>query len=199
MNGYFYIVLILLIFLLLPYVRIFCKRISLYVRLKYICRKRHFKLRGTHFGWPFSPWWYPRHDFVVEGDHTVYAVKLFASKSKTRRLVFTQNGSFYWVKRLVLMSRGVPVLADMEIPLKPKKLPEYDFYVETDAWSTAYIKPILLVNPICHEFRRQYRENNAEKEELLGSWERIGSLYLCSSNRFLDELETYDHQKYIYR
>ena len=199
MNGYFYIALAILVLLLLPYVRIFCKRISLYVRLKHICRKRSFKLRGTHFGWLFSPWWYPRCDFVVEGDHTVYAVKLFASKSSTRTLVFMQNGSFYWVKRFVLMGRAVPTLAELEIPEKPHKLPNYDFYVETDAWSTAYIKPILLVNPICHEFKREYVAMNAKREELLGSWERIGSLYLCSSNRFLNEVETYDHQKHIYR
>lgn len=199
MNGYFYIALIAGCLLLLPYVRIFCKRISLYIRLRRICRKRHFRLYGTHFGWLFSPWWYPRCDFVVEGDHTVYAVKLFASKSKTRKLVFTQNGSFYWVKRFVLVARAVPTMAEIEIPQKPRKLPEYDFYVETDTWSTAYIKPVLLVHPICHEFRREYVDMNAKKEELLGSWERIGNRYLCSSSRFLDELETYDHQKYIYR
>lgn len=199
MNGYFYIAGIILVLCCLPYVRIFCKRISLYARLRRICRKRNFKLYGTHFGWLFSPWWYPRHDFVVEGDHEIFPVKLFASKSKTRRLVFTNDGSFYWVKRLMLMSRGIPTLAQMEIPLKPRKLPDYDFSVETDAWSSAYIRPVLLVNPICHEFRREYVEMNARKEELLGSWERIGNMYLCSANRFLDELETYDHQKYIYR
>lgn len=199
MNGYFYMALIILVLLLLPYVRIFIKRISLYIRLRRICRKRSFRLQGTHFGWLFSPWWYPRHDFVVEGDHTVYAVKLFASKSKTRKLVFTADGSFYWVKRMVLMGRTVPTLAELEIPGSPRRLPAYDFYVETDTWSTACIKPVLLVNPICHEFKREYVETNAKKEELLGSWERLGNLYLCSSNRFLDELETYDHQKFIYR
>ena len=109
MNGYFYIAGIILVLCCLPYVRIFCKRISLYVRLRRICRKRNFKLYGTHFGWLFSPWWYPHHDFVVEGDHEIFPVKLFASKSKTRRLVFTNDGSFYWVKRLMLMSRGIPI------------------------------------------------------------------------------------------
>lgn len=199
MNGYFYIALIAVCLLILPYVRIFCKRIGLYLRLRRICRKRNFRLQGTHFGWLFSPWWYKRCDFVVYGDHTIYPVKLFASKSKTRKLVFMQNGSFYWVKRFVLMSRGIPTLAQMEIPLKLRKLPEYDFSVEADPWSTDLYKPVLLVHPICHEFRREYVEMNAKKTELLGSWERLGHLYLCSSARFLDELETYDHQKYIYR
>lgn len=199
MNGYFYIALVVLGLCLLPYVRIFCKRISLYLRLRRICRKRNFKLYGTHFGWLFSPWQYPRCDFVVEGDHTIYAVKLIASKSKTRKLVFQTNGSFYWVKRFFLMGRGMPTMAELEIPLKPRKLPDYDFYVETDVWSSACIKPILLVHPICHEFRRESIEMNTRKQEILGSWEQVGNLYLCSSSRFLDELETYDHQRYIYR
>ncbi len=34
---------------------------------------------------------------------------------------------------------------------------------------------------------------------LLGSWENIGGVYLCSASRFLDNLETYDHQHFIYR
>ncbi len=198
MNGYFYMALIAGCLLLLPYVRIFCKRISLYVRLRRICRKRKFRLQGTHFGWLFSPWWYHKCDFVVYGDHTIYPVKLFASKSKTRRLTFTGNGQFFWVKKMAITGRS-PHMAIYEIPDKPRSLPEYDFTVETELWSTDRIKPILLVHPICHEFWKETVAQGTKRMECLGSWERIGNLYLCSSNRFLDELETYDHQKYIYR
>jgi len=197
-NGYFYILPAVLVLLLLPYIRIFVKRIGLYLRLKRICRKRGFRLQGNHFGWLFSPWWYKKHDFTVYGDHTIYAVKFFASKSKTRRLTIRDDGQFYWIRKLAITGRS-PDVVRYEIPEKPRRLPEYDFSVEADPWSTAIYKPILLVHPICHEFRREYIAQNTKKTELLGSWEKFGGIYLCSSSRFLDELETYDHQKFIYR
>ncbi|MBQ8401688.1 MAG: hypothetical protein IJX14_07150, partial [Clostridia bacterium] len=155
MNGYFYIALAAVVLLLLPYVRIFIKRISLYLRLKRICRKRNFRMQGTNFGWLFSPWWHKRCDFVIYGDRTIYAVKLFASKSKTRRLTLTADRRFYWVKKMAITGRS-PDVAIYEIPEKTRKLPEYDFSVEADPWTTAIYKPILLVHPICHEFRREY-------------------------------------------
>ena len=169
MNGYFTIALAVLALMLLPYVRIFVKRIVLYLRLKRICRKRNFRIQGNHFGWLFSPWWYRKHDFTVYGDHTIYAVKFFASRSKTRRLTIMDNGQFYWVRKMAITGRSLDV-AIYEIPEKPRRLPDYDFSVEADPWSTAIYKPILLVHPICHEFRREYIDRCDKKTEILGSW-----------------------------
>lgn len=198
MNGYFYIALLLLALILLPYLRIFGKRLVFWCKLRHICQKRNFSYHGTHFGWLFSPWWYPHADLIVEGEHYRYSVKLFASKSKTRRLTFTTDGRFYWVKKMALTGR-IPQMAILEVPEKPHKLPSYDFAVnESSMWDTALAQPILLVHPICHEFRR---ENLAKRQtELLGSWDDIGGgICACSASRFFDHLETYEHQKYLYR
>lgn len=198
MNGHFTIALLVCLLFLLPYLRIFVKRIVFSIKLWRICHKRHFTCRGTHPCWLFSPWWYPRADFVVRGDHYVYPVKFFASKSSTRRLVFSADGRhFHWVKKLALTGRS-PHMAILEIPGKVHPLPDYDFSIPgMDLWNSHMVMPILLVHPICHEFRQAAA--GPKEERLLGSWEIIGGVYVCSARRFLDHLETYEHQNFIYR
>ncbi len=41
MNGYFYIALLVCLLLLLPYLRIFVKRIVFFGKLQHICHRRH--------------------------------------------------------------------------------------------------------------------------------------------------------------
>ncbi len=199
MNGYFYIAIIVIFIGLMPYFRVFCKRLSFYRRLTKICRKRNFTITGTHFGWLFSPWWYRRYDFLVEEDHVLYPVKFFANRRKVDKLVFASENSFYRVRRVVLIGRMVPTMAGMEIPSRIRTMPDYDFSIERDVWDTYEIKPILLLHPVCMEVRRDHRTSLGDESQTMGSWDRLGHMYICTSSRFLDELATFEHDAFLYR
>ncbi len=199
MNGYFYILIILVVLLLWPYGRIFVKRLSFYRRLIAVCRKRSFKLTGTHFGWLFSPWWYKRYDFLLEGDRVLYPVKLFACPRRLDKLVFSSEKTFFFSKRMVLIGRTMPTTAALEIPTRTRTLPDYDFSIERDIWDVAEVKPILLLHPVCMEVRRDSRSSLGTESLTMGSWDRLGQMYICTSSRLLDELATYDHTSFLYR
>ncbi len=202
MNGYFYIAIIIVVLLLMPYLRIFRKRLSFYHRLKKICKQKNYHITGTHFGWLFSPWRYPRYDFLVEGNRVLYPVKFFACPRRTDKLLFLSDTAFYRTRRLVLTGRVVPTAANMEIPSPIYHMPAYDFSIQRDLWDICEVKPILLIHPVCLEVRRDtgsQPQNNSGDGLVMGSWDRLGQMYICTSSRFLDELATYDHDAFLYR
>lgn len=77
----------------------------------------------------------------------------------------------------------------MPIDSKPRCMPAYNFKTNyADAWYKKTFLPVLLINPVCREVKRQ---NARGDEETIGSGDTVGGMFVYSLSRFLDRL-SYD-------
>lgn len=180
---------------LLPYVRIFFKRILLFLKLKKACRVHSWTLRGTHPLWFLGTNQNDICDFHIYTGRNLYSVKLFALRHRRSTLVFSDGRQYHIRYFLGLIGQ----FASARIPIdgKKKKLPAYRFRIGVElAWETATPHQILLLHPVCIEIcdtRRALKETtlmaNGENEVILGAGSRVYDMQIYSLSRFLGRLE----------
>lgn len=136
--------------LLYPYLRIGVKRLILAWKIRKACRLEHMTLR-TRPLWFFRSKNGKKYDFSVETRHRIFAVKLFAVKNRRTVLVFDSMGRWHLRKYLALAAHVG--LVRMPLDAKPHPLPDYSFYPEQGNGFGKAVVPILLIHPVCMEFR----------------------------------------------
>ncbi len=172
----------------LPYIRIFCKRLSLYRRLTAACKKHGWVLSPTHRFWYFGRKNDARCDVHIVTKHDVYSVKLFAIPYRSSTLIFT-GGSGYFIRYYLGL---VGVMASAVIPLdgRNRLLPKYRFREQFDAsWDTKNQHKILLLSPTPFEILRIPREG---KQQILGAGDFVLDMHLYSLSRLLGRIEQLD-------
>ncbi|MGM9625658.1 MAG: hypothetical protein ACI3XM_08110 [Eubacteriales bacterium] len=180
---------------LLPYVRIFVKRMILYLKIKKACSVHSWTLRGTHPFWFFGINQNGICDFHIYTGRNLYSVKLFALRYRRSMLVFSDERQYHIRYFLGLIGQ----FSSARIPIdgKKKKLPAYRFRMGVElAWETATPHQILLLHPVCIEIcdtRRALKETtlmaNGENEVILGAGDRIYDMQIYSLGYFLGRLE----------
>ena len=167
-----------------PYVRCFAKRISMYHRLMRICKRKGYRVHGTH------PLWWLGHkrgracDFYIETPIHILSVKLFGLRRRTDTLVFTKDGC--WLLRHFIAFAS-QILLRIPIEGRKHKLPAYDFrHRFRMEWEIKSPKNILLIHPTCLEIIRQPIHG---AEVILGSGDVVNGAEIYSMSRLLGLLE----------
>ena len=185
MEVYILIGSIVAVLAAIPFIRIFCKRLSMKRRITRACLAEGAVLHPAHRGWLLGRRMGKRCDFYIETPTTVYAVKLFASHKRSQYLIFTDDGCVYSRKFLNFINRygtGPRYSKDS----KPRKLPDYDFrFGYKDEWASKEFCPVLLLNPTSIEVHR----NTVRKETIVSSGETVAGMTLHTLPSLLNELE----------
>ena len=187
MDFWIFVLAVLGVILLFPYLRFFLKRVRLYGSLRVLCKTKNYRIHATHPLWMFGRNGRTDCDFCIETDSAVYAVKLFRTKYRSTHLIFTENGNWFIRFFSVHFAHGSHVA--MPIDSKPRCMHAYNFKTNyADAWYKKIFLPVLLINPVCREVKRQ---NARGDEETIGSGDTVGGMFVYSLSRFLDRL-SYD-------
>ena len=154
-------------------------------RLLDACSAGSYRFCPTHRGWMLGGKSGKICDFYIETAHTVYAVKLFASKKRSQYLIFTDDGYFYTRKFVNMIHRygtGPRFFKDS----KPKKLPTYDFRCGyREEWREKPLCPVLLLNPTGIQVHR----NRVHNDTILANGDQISGMTVYTLSGLLDELE----------
>ena len=182
-----YIAVIAAAIVVLPFiwrcVRLFFKRMSLWLKIRAICRKNQYKLVPTHAFWVFGDKNGRVCDFYIETPETVYAVKLFAMPRRKTELHFTDEGKYYIRSFIALPIRSVdPIRTPVDSKHKPAM--NYDFRRNFNPeWHMKRFCPVLLINPVSADVRYVTRSGSSEVISAFGG----AAIY--SLSRFISELE----------
>ena len=182
---------IVLFFTFIPYIRIFCKRLSLYRRLHAACKKNGWTLSPTHRFWFLGRKNDARCDVHIVAKHDVYSVKLFAVMRRSSTLVLT-GGRGYFIRGYLGLLSNIGIMATIPLDGKRCVLPEYRFREGFDAsWEIKHHHKILLLSPTAFEIRRipQYG-----REEIVGAGELVLDMHLYSLSRLLGRMEQLEGQ-----
>ena len=170
---------------LLPFVRIFWKRLTARRKIGGLCRRMGFSLHPTGRCWIFGRRMVKTCDFYVETPETVYAVKWFAMKKRGQYLIFTFDGTFR-VRKFLNFASSRGGYARFFRDTKPQKLPDYDFRAGfRDEWYLKDVRTVLLLNPTCIEVHL----NKVDRESLIGNGEAVAGMAMHTLSSFLGELE----------
>ena len=176
---------------LFPFIRIFCKRLSLRRRLIAACNKNGWQLSPTHRFWYFGRKSDERCDFHIVTKHDVYSVKLFAVKRRSSTLVLT-GGHGYFIRGYLGLIGIYGGAATIPLDGRRQVLPQYRFREGFDAsWEIKHHHKILLLSPTPFEIRRipQYG-----REEIVGAGELVLDMHLYSLSRLLGRIEQLEGQ-----
>ena len=176
---------------LFPFLRIFCKRLSLCRRLTAACKKHGWQLSPTHRFWYFGRKSDERCDFHIVTKHDVYSVKLFAVKYRRSALVLT-GGRGYFIRGYLGLLSNTAVMARIPLDGKQQLFPQYRFREGFDAsWEIKHHHKILLLSPTAFEIRRIPQHG---REEVVGTGELVLDMHLYSLSRLLGRMEQWDGQ-----
>ena len=126
------------------YIRCFFKRLSLFFKIKNVCRGKGYCLQGTHVFWFLGSRNGKRCDRTIETKDAVFAIKLFGVPRRRRVLVFTEKKE-YFTRILV----GVLLVFKESFHGKVKQFPEFDFTPADMVLAEGKkLRKILLVNPV---------------------------------------------------
>ena len=186
MKFLFIILALAAIISLFPYIRIFCKRLSLCRRLKSACAKNGWTLSPAHRLWFLGRKNDTRCDVHIITKHDVYSVKLFSVKYRRSALVLT-GGRGYFIRCYLGLLGNTAVMARIPLDGKRDVLPEYRFREGFDAsWEIKHHHKILLLSPTAFEIRRIPQHG---REEVLGAGELVLDMHLYSLSRLLGRIE----------
>lgn len=132
--------------LVLPYIRVFFKRLVCMRKLKKVCKQQGHLLYAAH------PLWFPGRnhaktcDLYVETAREVFAVKLFGLPRKNDRLLIKEDGTYVIQRVIPLLSIASASLTKSDSRSKP--MPVYHFrHGYQDAWELKTPRHILLLCP----------------------------------------------------
>ena len=174
---------------LLPFIRIFCKRLSLCRRLTAACKKHGWQLSPTHRFWYFGRKNDVRCDVHIVTKHDVFSVKLFAVPYRGSTLVFT-GGYGYFIRRYLGLIGIYGGAATIPLDGRRQVLPQYRFREQFDAsWETKHHHKILLLSPTPFEILRIPKEG---KQQILGAGDLVLDMNVYSLSRLLGRIEQLD-------
>lgn len=167
-----------------PYIRCLLKRLALVGKLKKLCRRRGYRLVGTHALWFLGGKRSARCDFYIEMPDDIIAVKLFGVSRRGVTLVFDDEGRYFIRQHIGFITHSGTMKTDRDGPRIP--LPPFQFrYGFRDEWELKRPRAVLLVHPVCFEIR-QIKEH---RERILGVGESVGGATLYTLSRLIGELE----------
>ena len=173
----------------LPYIRIFCKRLSLRCRLLAACNKNGWTLSPVHRFWYFGRKSDERCDFHIVTKHDVYSVKLFAVKRRSSTLVLT-GGRGYFIRGYLGLIGIYGGAATIPLDGRRQVLPQYRFREDFDAsWETKHHHKILLLSPTLFEIRRIPQHG---REEVIGTGDLVLDMNVYSLSRLLGRIGQLD-------
>ena len=152
MEFWIFVACAVLLIIIVPYIRLVIKRISLAVRVKRACRENGFTFRPAHPFWMLGRNNSGHCDFycISEKDSRMYSVKLFAVLYHLTDLTFFDDRKYRTKQYIPLAGRGTNFHDRLiwEKESRPKPLKEIDWYhgIEDD-YSHRCI-PVLVVNPV---------------------------------------------------
>lgn len=166
-----------------PYIRIFCKRISLAIRLGRFCRKRGVTMTTA------SPLWFLASNrrtapvlFLETASHA-WAVALFAVPKRASTLILNDNGTYQIETYLTLINVLTVVY---RFHNRPRPLADVNFY--TGAPDRVWIKhftPVMLVNPGCLGMKANLHGRAVH----LGNGDPFGGTVWCAFDRLRNIIE----------
>ncbi len=142
-----------------PYIRCLFKRLSLFSKIKNVCKEKGYRLQGTHSFWYLGGKNGKRCNCIIETTEEIFAIKLFGVPRRRRVLVFTENKEYF--KRILV---GALLLIHEAFDGKAKRFPEYDFTLADKMTAgEKKLRKILLVNPVPMEMLYQKERGTENK------------------------------------
>lgn len=183
----FWITLVVLILLIVgyPYLRIFFKRVYLFIKVKKFCKSNDLTLHALHPLWLFSKNSHDRYDFTLETSDHFYAVKLFAAKKRTSVLLFHDDGTWS-IRNFIAMPHAAGNVR-YSYETKRRTLTSPRLSSDTCVPYNKSYRAVLLVNPTTYEFRYE----NA----VVGCSEQVFGMTLYTLARFLNMLKLGEERK----
>ena len=129
-----------LVILFFPIAVFACKRISLCIKLKRVCKQNDYTLIPTHFFWFFGNFNGGRCDCYVQTPETMYSVKLCGASSKTF-IDFVDDVRYGRRSIRFHISPALPVMQE-----KSKK--KFDFRYKCPEIHAAQLTPVILMYPM---------------------------------------------------
>ena len=172
------------VIVLLPYLRMLCKRVILYFKVMDTAENVGGRVVPAHAFWLFGRRTGKTCDFYIETPEKIYAVKLFTVLFKTTTIFFTDQGSYTLVYNVAMFGRWN--VFSQPIPAKTRQLPDYDFTsgLPSDTVQKEFY-PALLIHPSCFEI---YRQIEVRSTELLYAGDMIRGLHVQSLSGLLKEI-----------
>lgn len=166
--------------LLIPYLRIFVKRILLIAKTRKCVKKSGARLVPAHSLWMFGRRRAKRCDFYIETKRTVYAVKLFSTKRRLSTLLFRNDGKYVIRNEFAIFSYWSA--HKLSFDGLPHALPRYDFkYRFSEEWYLKDLVPVLLVHPICYQIQHNGKD--------VTSGDMVNGIFVYSLSRLLSKIE----------
>ncbi len=152
MEFWIFVACAVLVIVIVPYIRLFIKRISLAVRVKRACRENGFTFKPAHPFWMLGRNNSGHCDFYCISNEKgrMYSVKLFASLHRLADLTFFDDRKYRTKRYFALGGRGRGFSDSIvwEKESRIKKLRETDWYFGIEDDYTHRCVPVLLVNPV---------------------------------------------------
>ena len=187
MKFWIFVLSVVALFLIYPYIRAFFKRLILCSKLLRLCKKKEYSLIPNKALWFFGGNREKDCDFYVETPTDIYSVKLFGMKKKWSVLYLLEGGEYMirnYIATISFCGQGMLFPIDS----KPQKLPGYNFRLNFKSeWDIKTPHNILLINPVCHDIMRRSKNG---KEERVGAGEAFSGIEIYPLARFLGELES---------
>ena len=133
MGGIMYLLGIIGVIVIYPYIRCFFKRLNCFIKVKRFCKNKNYALVGTHCFWIFGRKNDNVCDFYVETKEDVYAVKLFAMLRRRTMLIFREDRTYFIRKFLGLYGQVLyvnPSKNMIAVYLGADRLKDFDILFE---------------------------------------------------------------------
>ncbi len=182
MDFWLFLAGIILLFIVIPYIRCFFKRLRCSRQIKRVCRDKGYILHKNHAFWFLGSNNGKRNDCYVETGNEIFAIKLFGMIRKGKTLVFLEERG-YFIRRFMAMEMRLIYSFDGRV----KELPKYDFeYNNANSVTGKHIRKILLVNPVPREMRMQARNS---KETIVSPGDVVYDLEIFNLSGLVNKLK----------
>lgn len=169
--------------LMLPFIRCFLKRLSLYFGIKSVCGKQGMTFVPAHPFWIFGNIKSGRCDFHIVGGSILYRVKLAGSISRNNLYSF-RNSGIYLVRPLMWAIS----YTRHAIKYEAKNKRPFDFeYGMRDEWRGHEITDILLFNPAPGGVSISMKDGTMKG---IGNGDYTGEAYFYNKTGFLKLLKS---------
>lgn len=186
MNFWYIIIAAIILILLFPYIRLLIKRVIMSIKIKKICKRKKFRLYGTHLLWMFGRKNGRNCDLYIETPIEILSIKLFETLHYHSIVYFTEHGT-YFVRRFIGFIANTGSMLRMPIDGREKKCQLYNFRRKFQfEWEIKTPKNILLFTPVCYEIRKKPTHG---EDIILGAGELINGMEIESLSRFIGYLE----------
>ena len=181
MKFWMFVVGVVILFVSLPYIRCFFKRLNCSIKIKNVCNEKGYTFHKNHVLWFLGGKNGKQCECYIETDKEVLSIKLFGVSKKRRVLVFLENGG-YFLRRFVYVELRIQYAFDGKV----KEFPTCDFDYECEVLTEGKpIRKVLLMNPVPMEMRMQARNS---KETIISPGDKVYDLEIYNLSGLLKEL-----------